>query len=290
MSLLRISATSLLAVAAATAFAVPANAASRDGDHDGMPTTWEVRHKLNPRSNADVRQDPDGDRLPNILEYRLGGDPRDEDTDNDGQDDGDEVTTRTRVDRRDTDGDRILDGDEDRDHDGVPNEDEDDATEPCAQDDDDLDHDFVSDEDENELGLKVGVGDTDRDGVRDGSEDRDRDGRANEDEDDSDSDACRTDRDHDGENDEDEGDRLGTIESFDTETGTLVVVTTAGHRLSAQVTDDTEIEFAGDHHGRGEDRDDADTSALTAGAAVAELELDRRTGALREIELVYPAA
>jgi hypothetical protein len=281
---------SLLAVASAAVFAVPASAAPRDADHDGMPTTWEVQHRLNPRDKADARQDPDGDGLPNLLEYRLRGNPRDEDTDNDGQDDGDELTTRTRIDRPDTDGDRVLDGDEDRDHDGVPNEDEDDALEPCARDDDDLDHDFVSDEDENELGLRVGAADSDHDGIRDGSEDRDRDGRANEDEDDNESDVCSHDRDRDGQNDEDEGDRLGTVESFEAESGTLVVVTTAGYRLSAQVTDDTEIEFTGRHHGRGGDRDEVDTSVLTAGAAVAELELDRGTGALRQIELVYPAA
>ncbi|RZU53245.1 hypothetical protein EV385_5148 [Krasilnikovia cinnamomea] len=259
MRILRITATSLLAVAASSAFAMPAQAAPKDSDHDGMPNSWEIKHKLNPRSKADARKDLDGDRLPNVLEYRLGGNPRDEDTDNDGQDDGDERNTRTRVDKADTDGDHILDGDEDCDHDGVANEDEDDATERCAKDDDDVDRDFVADEDENDLGLRVGDRDTDADGVPDGSEDRDRDGRANEDEDDSGHDACDGDRDHDGKRDEDEADRLGTVESFEMGTGALVVVTTTGSRLSAKVTDDTEIEFEDGHDA---EEEGADVSVL----------------------------
>ena len=90
-----ISAAAMLAAVVATACAAPAYAAAADADRDGIPTTWELRHKLSPRSSADAKRDFDTDGLSNLLEYRLRGLPRDEDTDNDGQDDGDERTTRT---------------------------------------------------------------------------------------------------------------------------------------------------------------------------------------------------
>lgn len=41
-----------------------------------MPNAWEIKHKLNPRSDADAKADLDGDGLSNILEYRLGGLPQ----------------------------------------------------------------------------------------------------------------------------------------------------------------------------------------------------------------------
>jgi len=282
MRLLKTMAASLMAVAAATAFALPAQAAAADGDRDGMPDRWERHYGLNPSSRADARLDRDGDGLINRLEFRLRGNPRDEDTDDDGQDDGDERRTRTKVDRPDSDGDRILDGDEDSDGDGVRNEDEDDASEPCAADDDDRDGDFVADEDENELRLRVGDADSDDDGLPDGAEDRDGDGRSNEDEDDHAGDACDGDRDHDGKDDEDESDRFGTITSFDAATGTLVVTIAAGGQVSAVVTADTEIEF--DRESGGDD--EGGTADLVAGVGVAELKLDRKTGELDKIELL----
>ena len=139
MRLLTLTATSLLAVAATTAFTLPAQAAPRDSDHDGIANQWERRYGLNPYSKADARLDFDHDGLINRLEYKLRGNPRDEDTDNDGQDDGDERKTRTKVNKADSDGDGVRDGDEDFDRDGIANEDEDDATERCAADDDDRD-------------------------------------------------------------------------------------------------------------------------------------------------------
>ncbi len=187
----------------------PASAVVSDRDHDGMPDRWEIRHHLNPRI-ANAGRDADRDGLRNLAEYRLHLDPRDQDTDDDGHDDGDEVhdgTGSTHPRDEDTDDDGTLDGDEDADHDGVDNEDEDDAEEACAGDDADRDHDGIDDEDENELGTYPGRADSDRDGIRDGNEDSDHDGVANEDEDDADDDACGSadDSEDDDDDDEDQG-------------------------------------------------------------------------------------
>jgi hypothetical protein len=46
-----------------------------DADADGMPDTWETSFGLNPASAADAGQDPDGDTLPNGLEYLLTAHP-----------------------------------------------------------------------------------------------------------------------------------------------------------------------------------------------------------------------
>lgn len=300
----------------------PATAAPVDSDRDGIPNSWEVKYKLNPRNAKDAKADVDRDGISNLLEYRLklnprnakdarldldrdglinlqearlGGNPRDEDTDNDGQDDGDERQSRTLVNKADTDQDRILDGDEDHDHDGIANEDEDDVREVCPADDDDLDRDNVDDEDENELGLAVGSADSDADGILDGDEDADGDGSANEDEDDIEDglkDHCSGDLDGDGEDDEDKGDLFGAIASFDSATGILVITTTAGAEFSGVVTADTEIEFDDERQGAGPvdgagdvEEPEPTTADLVPGAVVTEVELDLETGLLEEIEL-----
>jgi hypothetical protein len=257
-----------------------AHAGSRDADRDGIPSRWERNHGMRPFYAADARADFDRDGLRNLDEYRQGGLLRDEDTDNDGHDDGDEVKDgfrSTDIRDADTDNDGERDGDEDADRDRVDNEDEDDAREVCQADDDDRDGDDVSDEDENELGLSATDADRDNDGVLDGDEDGDHDGEANEDEDDVSNDSCSGDSDRDGESDEDETDRLGTIASFDG--STLVVTTAAGNPISGVVTTDTEVEF--------EDSEDteATTADLQPGVVVAELEFDDETGAIEEIEI-----
>ncbi|KKN37132.1 hypothetical protein LCGC14_0766600 [marine sediment metagenome] len=61
-----------------------------DTDLDLMPDKWEVDNLLNPLVN-DTMLDPDTDLLMNILEYQLGTNPQDPDTDDDGWIDGDEV-------------------------------------------------------------------------------------------------------------------------------------------------------------------------------------------------------
>jgi hypothetical protein len=92
----------LIIASAFTALALPTLAvagASKDRDHDGMPTKWEQRYKLNPKAN-DAAKDKDHDGLPNVAEYQSKTSPRDADSDDDG-------TTDAR---------------EDSDHDGVENE------------------------------------------------------------------------------------------------------------------------------------------------------------------------
>ena len=167
-----------------------AHAGSSDSDGDGIPNRWERSHGMNPFKAADARADLDKDGLANLAEYSLGGQLRDEDTDNDGHDDGDEVkdgSRSTNVLDADTDNDGIEDGDEDADNDGIDNE------------------------DENELGGQVNDSDSDNDGVEDGNEDADNDGIDDEDGDDSLDDDCSSSDDEDEEEEED--DRVGTFVS-----------------------------------------------------------------------------
>jgi hypothetical protein len=269
--------------------ATAAQAAGADRDGDGIPNRWERSHGMNPRKAADAKADFDRDALTNLREYRLGSGIRDEDTDNDGHDDGDEVKDgfkSTHVKDADTDDDGVKDGDEDADRDGVDNEDEDDARESCRLDDDDRDRDNVDDEDENELRLRVGDRDKDDDGILDGDEDLDRDGEANEDEDDDAGDRCSGDRDGNGEDDEDEADRFGKIVSYDDATGRLEVHTFHGFSIVGTVTVDTEIEF--EEYDDTDVEYDATTADLKSGVVVAELEFDDDSGALEEVE-IYPA-
>jgi len=171
---------------------LPAYASTRDSDRDGMPNRWELNHNLNAQ-RANAGGDADHDALKNLAEYRHGTLPKDEDTDNDGMDDGDEVRddrASTDVDDRDTNDDGELDGDENADHDALDNEDEDDAKESCVADDSDSDKDGIANEDENDFGTKVHDADSDDDGLEDGDEDSDEDGEADEDEDDSADDDC----------------------------------------------------------------------------------------------------
>jgi pectate lyase len=47
-----------------------------DTDHDGMPTTWETKHQLDPNNAADLSIDSDGDGYTNVEEYLNGTNPR----------------------------------------------------------------------------------------------------------------------------------------------------------------------------------------------------------------------
>ncbi|HNC02679.1 MAG TPA: lectin-like protein, partial [Agitococcus sp.] len=47
-----------------------------DTDKDGMPDAWEWRYGLNPYSDADATQDPDGDKITNVNEYKAGTNPK----------------------------------------------------------------------------------------------------------------------------------------------------------------------------------------------------------------------
>ena len=270
----------------------PAVAAGRDTDRDGIPNRWEKSHGMNPLRAADAKADFDRDALSNVAEYRHGSALRDEDTDNDGHDDGDELndgTATTDVDDADTDNDGVEDGDEDFDDDEVDNEDEDDAGESCRKDDDDKDDDNVDDEDENELGLTPGDSDEDDDGVLDGDEDSDEDGESNEDEDDALEDLCDGDSDDDGESDEDDGDLFGVVTAYDTATGVLTITSVAGYTITAVVTEDTEIEIEESEdesdESESESDDEGTVADLAPGVQVAEFEIDDETGAFEEIEV-----
>jgi hypothetical protein len=313
--LIRIALTATAAASlAVSVLAAPAQASVRDHDRDGIPTRFERSHGMRAHFAADARWDFDRDGLVNRAEFRVRTVLRDEDTDNDGHDDGDEVRDGLRstdVLDRNTDDDRLLDGDEDADRDGLDNEDEDDSAERCRFDDDDQDGDDVATEDENELGLVVGDDDSDDDGVLDGEEDDDEDGEANEDEDDVLDDDCSGDRDGDGEDDEDAEDLLGTISSFEADGlggGTLVVSTVAGFAFTGVVTTDTEIELESpfDDHGADDstdgsgsddtaddssgDSDEGTAADLVPGAEVAEIELDDDPGTIEEIEIYTSVA
>ena len=273
-----------------TAWAAPAQAAA-DRDGDGMPNRWEVRHDLDP-DRANASGDPDADGVSNLREYRRHGHPQHEDSDRDGHDDGDELSDGdddTSIDDPDSDDDDVKDGDEDSDDDGLDNEDEDDSSEGCVRDDDDRDDDHVADEDENDYGYRAGDSDSDDDDVLDGNEDSDSDGQSNEDDDDSDDDRCGR---HGGEDDDDE---LGTIVSFEAESGDLVISTIHAGELTFVVTDSTEIEWDTSGHGGGDNRvqhrsDEAEGSVddLDPGVVVAEVDLED-DGTLEEIELKRPA-
>jgi len=62
-----------------------------DTDTDGMPDEWEIRYDLDPSSTNDADEDPDGDWLANLAEYRNGCCPTNSDTDGDTLTDGWEV-------------------------------------------------------------------------------------------------------------------------------------------------------------------------------------------------------
>ncbi|HEY8002187.1 MAG: hypothetical protein ACHQJ5_04510 [Vicinamibacteria bacterium] len=76
-------------LAAAAVAAAPASAASKDRNHDSIPDRWESHHGLSLDKNQ-ARKDQDRDGLRNRGEFRAKFDPRDEDSDDDGVEDGDE--------------------------------------------------------------------------------------------------------------------------------------------------------------------------------------------------------
>src|SRR3954451_4917275 len=71
------------AVLAASLFALPALASSRDSNGDRIPDRWEAKYHLSLAKNQAPR-DQDKDGVKNIAEFRDGTNPRTADTDNDG--------------------------------------------------------------------------------------------------------------------------------------------------------------------------------------------------------------
>lgn len=72
---------------AALVAAVPA--LGKDRNHDSIPDKWEKKHHLSLKHDQ-ARRDQDSDALRNRGEYRAGMNPRDDDSDDDGVEDGDE--------------------------------------------------------------------------------------------------------------------------------------------------------------------------------------------------------
>ena len=66
------------------------NACDPDNDNDEMSDDWEREHGLDPNYD-DTNEDPDGDALTNLEEYKHKTDPNNRDTDGDGFSDGYEV-------------------------------------------------------------------------------------------------------------------------------------------------------------------------------------------------------
>lgn len=126
--------------------------------------------------------------------------------------------------------------------------------------------------------------DTDDDGIDDGNEDGDDDGIDDEDEDDGDLE-CDDDSDDDecdDESTEDDDDVFGQIASFDPATGTLTIASFDGHSLTADVTDETELEWDGDGC---EDAADPTSDDLVPGAGVTDFEIEDDSGTFEELEL-----
>jgi hypothetical protein len=81
-----------------------------DYDNDDMPYGWEIEHGLDPSDGRDGSTDMDADGLSNLLEYEIGTNPNQKDTDFDGIKDVDEVYKyKTDPNNPDTDNDGYND-------------------------------------------------------------------------------------------------------------------------------------------------------------------------------------
>jgi hypothetical protein len=166
----------VMALAIAASMALAGTALAKDRNHDRIPDRWEKAHHLSLKVKQGGR-DQDHDGLRNRGEWRARLDPRDEDTDNDGVEDGDEdagtvasfegdvltitlakggtlsakVTDETEIEcDDDASDDRSHDhGDDDEDDDGHHGDD-DGARDAGRHGDDDGEHDDHGGDDENE--------------------------------------------------------------------------------------------------------------------------------------------
>ena len=80
---------STLVMFAALSLASAASAKGRDANRDGLPDRWERHHHLSLKVKQ-AKRDQDRDGLNNRGEFRAKSNPRDDDTDDDGIEDGDE--------------------------------------------------------------------------------------------------------------------------------------------------------------------------------------------------------
>jgi hypothetical protein len=79
----------VMALAIAASMTLAGTALAKDRNHDRIPDRWEKAHHLSLKVKQGGR-DQDHDGLKNRGEWRARLDPRDDDTDNDGVEDGDE--------------------------------------------------------------------------------------------------------------------------------------------------------------------------------------------------------
>jgi hypothetical protein len=79
----------VMALAIAASMTLAGTALAKDRNHDRIPDRWEKGHHLSLKVKQGGR-DQDHDGLKNRGEWRAKLDPRDDDTDNDGVEDGDE--------------------------------------------------------------------------------------------------------------------------------------------------------------------------------------------------------
>lgn len=70
-------------------FALPTVASAADKNHDKIPDKWEKRYKLSLHVKQ-TRRDQDHDGLKNLAEFKSGNNPRQDDSDGDGTEDGSE--------------------------------------------------------------------------------------------------------------------------------------------------------------------------------------------------------
>ncbi|MFX1252961.1 MAG: C39 family peptidase [Promethearchaeota archaeon] len=135
------------------------NPFNNDTDLDGLPDGWEIMYETDPLLN-DGKDDPDGDELTNLEEFKTGTDPQDADSDDDGLTDREELLKETNPLNNDTDLDGLPDGWEISF-----------GTDPCLNDaGDDPDGDGLINLEEFRTGTNPHDADTDHDGMGDGAE------------------------------------------------------------------------------------------------------------------------
>jgi hypothetical protein len=210
MRLTRLLATLALSLGLLAITASTAAAGGRDSNNDRIPDRWEKKHGLSLHVKQ-TNRDQDRDGLKNLGEFRAKTDPRDDDTDNDGTEDGDE----------DRDHDRVDNANEVREH-----------TNPSDKDSDD-------------------------DGKSDGREDAEHDGLVNAAEDRTGNDPIDKDTDNDGTEDGDEN--AGTVGSYNSSTGELVINLSGGGTVTGKVDSSTDISCNTEDEDENEnDNDDGD--------------------------------
>lgn len=84
-----------------------------DEDGDSLPNYWEIQYNLDYLDASNQLSDPDSDNLNNLAEFTQSTNPVNDDSDEDGLNDGEEVNSQgTNPLESDSDSDGILDGEE----------------------------------------------------------------------------------------------------------------------------------------------------------------------------------